>query len=300
MKLRSVLATFITLWLGFAASAMAAETLFYSNIRPAGFTSSPLYNNTTYHYEWADDVPFTGTHLVSSFKVGYRSSEPVLATFRFYGVDQNTGFPGALIAEIVRDLPAGEDTPTITLDQAEQFLFTAEPNLYNQNLSGGWFSVHYQSLLDTTSDAQFRLAGYTSRSGLYNIDKDIVVTILDPSGLIPASMYLQVFSTESTDIPVPQIESITMIPNEIAAGDSGRVFVRLNGQAPEGGVVVKLTSSDPRIVYVKPEVTISAGGDNIATTYSTRKRVRRGGTNVEITAEANDSIASATLRVNRR
>jgi len=303
MKLRSSLAAFITLWIGISTTAMAAETLFYSNIKPAGFTSTPLYINSTYTnyaYEWADDIPFTGTHLVSSFKVGYRSSEPVLATFRFYGVDQNTGLPGALSAEIMRELPAGEATPTIVLDQAEQFLLSAEPNLRDQNLSGGWFSVRYQSIAGTISDATFRLAGYTSRSGLYNIDNDTLVTILDPSGLIPTSMYLQVYSVDSTDIPVPQIESITLIPNEITAGDSGRIFVRLDGQAPEGGVVVKLTSSNPKRVFVNPEVTIPAGGDNIATNYSTRKRVRKGGANVEITVETNNSTSSATLRVNRR
>jgi len=300
MKLLSSLAALITLWIGVASTAMAAETLFYSNIKPAGFTSAPLYNNTTYAYEWADDMPFTGSHQVSSFKVGYRTSEPVLATFRFYGVDQNTGLPGSLVAEIVRELPAGEDTPTIVLDQAEQFLLTAEANLFNQNLSGGWFSVRYQSISGTTSDAKFRLAGYTSRSGLYNIDNDTVVTLLDPSGLVPTSMYLQVNSVDSTSIPVPQIESITLIPNEITAGDSGRIFVRLDGQAPEGGVVVKLTSSKRKLVFVSPEVTIPAGADNIATNYSTRKRVKRRGATVEITAEANDSMASTTLKVNRR
>ena len=301
MKHLTAFTTFISLCISLIIthSALAQETLFYSNIKPAGFTSAPLYNNTTYHYEWADDMPFTGSHKVSSFKMGYRSPEPVRAFFRFYGVDQVNGLPDSLLTEIVRELPAGEFTPTISLDSNEQFWFSAEPNLFNQNLSGGWFSVRFESLLDSSNQAQFRLAGYTSRSGIYNVDTDTVVSILDPSGLIPASMYLQVNSIQSENVLIPKLQTLTLIPDTVTAGDSGRVFIKLDGQAPEEGVTVKLSSSEPNIVFIKPEVVISAGSDNIITSFNTRKRVPRRGKIVEISAETSDSQLTATLNIVR-
>ena len=109
MTCRNLFALAAALLLTIAANStvLAGEAVFYSNARPAGFTTAPLYKNPTSTFEWADDLPFSGSHRVSSFKMGYKSPEPVRATFRFYGVNQETGRPGSLIAEIVRDLPAG-------------------------------------------------------------------------------------------------------------------------------------------------------------------------------------------------
>jgi len=110
------------------------ESIFYSNIFPSVITTSPVYS-TGGTREWADDVPFSGSHVVSSLRIGYKSfyetDPPFRATFRFYGVDPATGLPGALVAEISRDLPTGEHPlVTIQLDPSEQLVFTSEPGLY--------------------------------------------------------------------------------------------------------------------------------------------------------------------------
>ncbi|MFZ5620751.1 MAG: hypothetical protein ACOY5W_07005 [Pseudomonadota bacterium] len=167
-------------------AAVAAETVFYSNTtNPNALApTQSLYYPYTSGYELADDMPFIGTQRVSSFKIGYKSPEPVHVTFRFYGVDQDTGLPGALVAQIERDLPAGEATPTIVLDDSEKFNFTAEPNLFNQNITGGWFSMRFKSLVDATDDAQLRLAGYTSQPYFYNLDTGIRAGVVDPNGAI--------------------------------------------------------------------------------------------------------------------
>lgn len=75
------------------SAVLADETIFYSNTtNPDALSPTrPLYYTFTSGYEWADDMPFTGTQRVSSFKIGYKSPEPVHATFRFYGVDPSTG-----------------------------------------------------------------------------------------------------------------------------------------------------------------------------------------------------------------
>jgi len=180
-----------------AGKLHAAETVFYSNIVPSVITLSPVYN-TTGMREWADDIPFSGSHVVSSFRFGYRSyfetDPPFKATFRFYGLDPVTGLPGALVAEITRELPAGEHPlVTIQLDPAEQFVFTSEPGLYYSGTSGGWFSVQYEPI-GTPNLPTFlatRHARGTSYGIMYNITDQQHIGTLGTDGFVPSSFYLQ-------------------------------------------------------------------------------------------------------------
>ena len=175
------------------------DTVFYSNIFPSVITLSPVYS-VGGTIEWADDVPFTGSHVVSAFTIGYKSfyetDPPFKATFRFYGVDPVTSFPGALLAEITRELPAGEHPiVTIQLDPSEQFVFTSEPGLYPGSASGGWFSVQYAAI-GTSKFPTFlsaRHARGTSSGIMYNVTDQRTVSTLDPDGFIPASFYLELF-----------------------------------------------------------------------------------------------------------
>ena len=195
-----------------AGSLQAEGTVFYSNIFPSVITTSPVYS-VGGTIEWADDVPFTGSHVVTGFTIGYKSfyetDPPFKATFRFYGVDQATGLPGALVAEISRELPAGEHpVVTIQLDAEEQFVFNAEPGLYYSGASGGWFSVQYEAIgsdkFPTFLSA--RHARGTSSPIMYNVTDGQIVSTLDPDGFIPASFYLELFeggsSTVATDLSV--------------------------------------------------------------------------------------------------
>lgn len=190
------------------------DTVFYSNIYPSVITLSPVYSVGGSIREWADDVPFTGSHVVSAFTIGYKSyyetDPPFKATFRFYGVDPVTSFPGALVAEITRELPAGEHPiVTIQLDPSEQFVFTSEPGLYPGSASGGWFSVQYEAI-GTSKFPTFlsaRHARGTSYGIMYNLTDGQIVSTLDPDGFIPPSFYLELFeggggTTVATDLSV--------------------------------------------------------------------------------------------------
>jgi uncharacterized repeat protein (TIGR01451 family) len=232
----------------------AQETVFYSNIYPSVITLSPVYavGGTR---EWADDVPFSGSHVVSSFRIGYKSlyetDPPFKATFRFYGVDPVTGLPGALLAEITRELPAGEHPlVTIQLDPSEQFVFNSEPGLYYSGASGGWFSVQYEAI-GTSKFPTFlkaRHARGTSSVIMYNITDERIATIFDPDGFIPASLYLELLEgggggTIQTDL------SLTIQDSPIPANVNEPITYRLtitNTGADATGV--RLTDTLPSSV----------------------------------------------------
>lgn len=185
------------------------------------------------------------------------------------------------------------------LDDSEKFSFTAEPNLFNYNITGGWFSLRFESLVDNTDDAQFRMAGYTSKPYFYNVDTGSVTEVVDPNGTIYDSIYLVANSDLSADAAALALSSIVLIPDSIVAGDSGTISIRLESQAPQAGVKVKLTSSLPGIVYVPSSVTIPAGATNISVPYSTKRRAPKGSTAVQVTAETDNSSVSAVLNVTR-
>lgn len=283
------------------SAAHAEETQFYGNTK-AGSIGTPTYYDSG-SGEFADDVPFTGTHLVSSFTVGYSSEQPVRAIFRFYGVNQSTQLPSGLIRQIERELPAGEALQTIVLGETEQFYWTAEPNLYPGELlgvvpTGGWYSVQFVPVngAGDPGDARFRLATGTSSSGFLDVSTGRVITTLDPSGTLPTSLYLQLRDGESTGVIQPGLARVTVYPTTVRAGASSSTQVVLVSQAPEEGTEVKLTSSNPRVVGVPSEVVVPAGATNLVFSANTHKRVRK--TEVVIlTAEANGSRVSTTLTV---
>lgn len=306
-----VMTMFVALLMGFGVIVPVSaqtEEVFYSNIA-FGALGSPSFKNFG-PYEIADDVPFTGSHLISSFRIGYLSTtEPVHATFRFYGVDSNTGKPGQLIAEIVRDLPITENVTLnstvaiIQLDANEQFTFTAESGLNNMSNSGGWYSLQFESLTGGRLPSfgfGMRLAAGTSSAGLYVMATGATVTTLDASGILPSSLYLELRSSESGGVVVPQVSDVTMVPSTVKAGDTATVVVSLSAQAPQGGTLVKLTSSKPGSAYFgKSEILVKAGTNGFQTTVFTSRKVGRKGKKIKITAEANGGSASDILTLTR-
>lgn len=282
--------------------AHAEETQFYGNTK-VGSIGFPTYYDGG-GGEFADDVPFSGTHLVSAFTIGYTTSQPVRAIFRFYGVNQSTGLPGSgPIRQIERELPAGENLQTIALSETERFEWTAEPNLYPGQFlgvvpTGGWYSVQFAPVGGTgdPGDARFRLATGTSASGFLDVSTGRIITNLDPSGTLPTSMYLQLQDEESSGVDQPALARITVYPATVTAGASASTQVVLLSQAPYEGTGVKLTSSNPKVVDVPSEVVVPAGATNLVFSANTRKRNRRTEV-VTLTAEANGSRVSTTLTV---
>lgn len=237
--------------------------------------------------------------------MGYRSSIPLLATFRFYGVDPTTGFPGQLIAQIERPLPASDFAqPTITLDASEQFIFTAEPNLFGKDISGGWVSTQFASADGTSLNSYnvaAQLATGPSKNGLYIISIDRVVTILDASGIIPVSFYLEMNSAESTGVAVPKVTGLKLFPSTIAVGARSNVTASLSSQAPMGGTMVKFSADTNGIYFSYSEVLVKEGHTSAVTTVYATKSGGPKGKNSEatatITAEANGGSAKAILTI---
>ena len=281
-----------------------AETVFYRNVS-IGATGSPSFFGIG-PSEIADDVPFTGSHQISSFRVGYRSSIPVLTTFQFYGIDPDTGLPGHLIAQITRELPAADfATPTITLDTSEQFLFTAEPNLFGKGLSGGWISMQFESTDGTPLpfDLSVQLANGPSTTGLYNITTSRTMTLLDPSGIVPVSYFLELSSSATSGSIIPEVTALKLFPSSVSVGASSTASVNLSAQAPTGGVLVKFSSSKKGIYFSNSEVLVKEGNTSAVTTVFTTKRAGPKGkkktSTTVISAEANGGIAKASLTITK-
>ncbi len=278
------------------------ETVFASTTSP-GSLGFPIYYGEP-GQEIADDVLFAGSHLVSSFSVGYKSAEPFHATFRFYGVDQATELLGAQVAQIERDFPAGETVTTVTLSEAEQFTWTAEPNLYPGEFNGaiytgGWFSVQFTTADGEPSPAQFRLAtGGTTSPNMLRVATGTSVSPSDTNGSLPHSMYLQVRDIGSTVVQ-PGLLKVVASPSTVTAGGVVSVTPTLTSNAPQD-TTVTLTSSNPKLVPVPPTVVIPRGGTNISggnLIIQTAKRGVRSPQLVTITATANGTTVTTQLTV---
>jgi len=58
----------------------------------------------------------------------------------------------------------------------------------------------------------------------------------------------------------PTVVSVTPDTPLLASGDAGKAQIQLSADAPSGGSVVKLTSSDPAARWVPSSVTIQLTG----------------------------------------
>jgi len=298
----------IIISLGFNQS-VHAESVFYSNIK-LGVQNTVSYYNIGPD-EIADDVPFTGSHQVSTFRFGYRSSDPVHATFRFYGVDPTTGFPGQLIAQFGRDFPASDFArPIINLDASEQFTFTAEPGLFAQDVSGGWFSVQFESPtgLRLPYNLAVELATGSSQNGFYNVTSGNATNILDASGIIPVSLFLELFGTQIDGGTPPsgivsELTSIELTPSTIAAGTSTVAKVNLSSLAPKGGFPIKLSANNKAVSFSSANISVAEGEISATVTiFVSSKAAPKGKKDtrtITITAEASNSKVSTYLNITR-
>lgn len=277
-RLKGIAMKFIIMATTFIISSVLAvgtlhaqeETVFYSNIYPS-VLGSPTYIHLGVT-ELADDIPFTGSHVVSSFTVGYKFSylpTPFRAIFRFYGVDPVNGYPGFLKAEIIRDLPAdAQATTTIQLDADEQFVFDSEPNMYPPEYpgnvccssAGGWFSVQIEPLdsSDVLTGLFWRMARGTSFPAMYNIDYGRIVSTFDPDGFIDASFYLELLSTDSsfaeTDLSITMQDS----PDPVSKSELLTYNINVTNNGPDDATGVTLTDTLPNDITFE-SVTTSQG-----------------------------------------
>lgn len=299
--MRIAIATVVTLTLGLATGA-GAQDVFHDNTDLRANPSRVIYHDSgLLDVEVADDVPLVGTRRVNSFTLAYRASAPIDATFRFYAVDPASGGPGGLVAEFrVGGLPAGDNTRTIDLGASEQFDWTGEPGLAGDaNYVGGWFSVRFTNPPGgpSSNGAGCVLAHGNSRDGLYDVTRDYPLGS-DPLLNRPRSFFARIGGTPVGQVATPTVASLLIDNPFIAAGGATLGLVGLSGQAPAPGVVVRLSSSNPKVASVPPSETVETGSGSVPFAIFTG-RVRKT-TQVTISATAGGRTASTTLTVTPR
>ena len=91
------------------------------------------------------------------------------------------------------------------------------------------------------------------------------------------------------------MKTFTLAPTSVAGGASSQGSFRINSNAPAGGNVVALTSSDPTVAQVPASVTVTSGGSNGSFTVTTLGvSVNK---SVTISATSGGSTLRATLAV---
>jgi hypothetical protein len=65
------------------------------------------------------------------------------------------------------------------------------------------------------------------------------------------------------------LSSLRLKPNEVRAGENAKATVTLSASAPAGGVLAKLSSSNPQVGDVDPSVTIDRGNRSATVIIST-------------------------------
>jgi hypothetical protein len=65
------------------------------------------------------------------------------------------------------------------------------------------------------------------------------------------------------------LSSLRLKPNEVRAGENAKATVTLSAAAPAGGVLAKLSSSNPQVGHVDPSVTIDTGSRSATVIVST-------------------------------
>ncbi|HEY5176475.1 MAG TPA: PQQ-binding-like beta-propeller repeat protein [Terriglobales bacterium] len=93
----------------------------------------------------------------------------------------------------------------------------------------------------------------------------------------------------------PSLVSLTLVPTTVRGGTPSTGTVVLNGPAPAGGVVVRLSSSNPILVNVPSSVTVAAGSTSASFTARTRFTPTR--TVVTVSAWNGTVLKRATLTV---
>ena len=86
--------------------------------------------------------------------------------------------------------------------------------------------------------------------------------------LLPPPKTTVVQSADSKDSKAT-LSSLRLKPNEVRAGENAKAKVTLSASAPAGGVLVKLSSSNPQVGDVDPSVTIDRGNRSATVIIST-------------------------------
>ncbi|MCS6919600.1 MAG: S8 family serine peptidase [Fimbriimonadales bacterium] len=93
-----------------------------------------------------------------------------------------------------------------------------------------------------------------------------------------------------------RVQSVSLSPSTVTGGQASTLTVRLTTPAPNGGVQVQLSSSDPALASVPTTVSIPAGQTTASVRVNTAAVATRA--DVNLTASLNGSQAGAPLTIN--
>jgi hypothetical protein len=131
-----------------------------------------------------------------------------------------------------------------------------------------------------TVPAGVAFSGFSFQVGSVNVATQVTLTASINGTFASVSFIVQ---------PVG-LQSLTIAPSTITDGVAPTLIVMLNGQAPAGGTVVSLSSSDPTLANVPATATVAAGSYSISLNIPTGAVT----TNTPLTIRA--SLNGATLQ----
>jgi hypothetical protein len=104
------------------------------------------------------------------------------------------------------------------------------------------------------------------------------------------------YSNTATALVLPSLATFTVTPSSVKGGKTVTGVVSLNGPAPAGGAVVKLTGN-AKLAPLPASVTVAAGASNVMFRVRTRKTKKT--KTVVLTATYNASTVTARLKVKK-
>jgi hypothetical protein len=110
------------------------------------------------------------------------------------------------------------------------------------------------------------------------------------------SPYTYLYSVQTAKVTTT-LSSLTLDPRTVVGGHSSTGIVTLSGPAPEGGVTVRLSTSNPIIANAPSSVTVPTGQTSVTFTVRTRPVPRT--MYATISAWSGSGLKQATLSVTR-
>jgi hypothetical protein len=111
------------------------------------------------------------------------------------------------------------------------------------------------------------------------------------------SSYNGIGKTAALAVKPPALSSLTLNPTTVPGGTTSTGTVRLNTNAPFGGIVVTISSNRPKRGVVPPTVTIPAGSNSAGFTINTTAGVR---VLAAIAASYGGAAKKTTLTIQRK
>jgi hypothetical protein len=138
--------------------------------------------------------------------------------------------------------------------------------------------------------------GYYVPAGLTSSSLPITVRgVASPTDVVITARYAGATASTTLHLLPPSVVRVQLMPDEVVGGGTVEGSVSLNGDAPRGGAVVRLSSDHPEIVSVPAQLTINSAPPLAFFTVTTQRPAKN--TLVRITAAAGGQSQSAALTV---